>query len=288
MIIRSPLATTAFLALTVTGYAGAVILPPTANWEADLDTPGNNTWTSSVNSATTNPWAFSGNQTPIDVSADTAGTNFASIQSAYSFPSSIAIRPDWQGASVDGGASPSPSSQDATFEFVLRLGDSAGNHVIFETGGANRGTSVTVSGTTLTFRAQQGLDPAMFAEADVSNLAVGEFHQIVATIDMNADVIQTIQVFHNGAFVASAGPADDGSDPDWDGSDDAGLGRINGAITAGSFTNFDGDIAIMRYYRDQVFDVDDAQQNFGALVPEPTSLALLAMGGLLIARRRRG
>lgn len=267
--------------------ATASILPPTANWEADLDTPGDNTWASSVNAASTNPWTFSGSQTPIDVSGDTAGTDFASIQSAYSFPNATAIRPDWQGASVAGGASPSPSSQDATFEFVFRLSDETGNHVLFETGGANRGTSVTLTGTTLTFRAQQGTTAGTFAEASVTNLAVGVFHQVVATIDMNADVIQTIQVFHNGTFVDSAGPADDGADPDWDGSDDAGLGRVNGAITAGTFTNFDGDIAIMRYYRDQVFDATDAQQNFDALVPEPSSLALLGLGGLLVARRRQ-
>jgi len=265
----------------------AAIIAPTINWEADLDDPGDNLWESSVNSASAAPWIFAGPTSPIDVSAATAGTDFLSIQSAYAFPAAAATRSDWgTPADIPGGGG--ASGIDATFEMVFRLGDGAGDHLLFETGGGNMGTSISVSGTTLTYRSQQGTGAGQFAAVSLSNLAVGAFHQIVATIDMNADVIQEIQLFHNGALVGTDGPADDGSDSLWDGSDDAGLGRLNGSVTTGTYSNFDGDIAILRYYRDDVFDAASAQQNFEALaIPEPSASLLAALGLLALTGRRR-
>jgi len=165
----------------------------------------------------------------------------------------------------------------------------ATNHVLFETGGNGRGTSIFLNATTLTFRSQQGTNPGQFAEVMLSNLAVGEFHQIVATIDMESNQISEIELFHNGTSVNTAGPANNGGQSDWDGGDGAGLGTVNSAVAGGgSFTDFDGDIAILRYYRDMDFDQLDAQQNFDALVPEPNTfaIALVALVGVCMAACR--
>lgn len=275
---------TAGLSLVFASSLHSAIIAPTINWEADLDTTNNNLWESSVNAGTATPWTFSASTSPTDISADTAGTNFSAVQSTYSFSPITATRPDWGGGIPGGGG----AGIDATFELVFRLGTATGNQVLFETGGGNMGTAITLSGTTLTFRSQQGTADGTFATIDLPNLTVGTFHQIVATIDMTTDVITQTQLFHNGSLVGFDGPADDGADALWDGSDDAGLGRVNGSVTTGTYANFDGDIAIMRYYRDDVFDLADAQQNFAALaIPEPTTSTLAALSLLALAARRR-
>jgi len=272
-------------------FSRAAIIPPDVNWEADLDTDGNSQWESSVNAGSTDPWNFGSPQTPTDVSGDTAGTDFANIQTAYSFPGAVATREDWDNG-IPGGAG-TPTEEDATFELVFRLNDDSGRHILFETGGSGRGTILFVDGTTLTFESQQG--SGNNAVVSLTGLAVGDFHQVVATIDMESDAIDEIELFHNGQAFAgnTAGPAD-GTQNDWDGGDNAGLGSNNGTnADGGSFTNFDGDIAIMRYYRGTDFNQSQAQQNFGALVPEPSTIALAVMGllglcGELLRRRWRG
>jgi len=102
----------------------AAIIPPTINWEADNDTDGDNEWESDGNN--TDPWVFGSPQSPTDVSGDTAGTDFASIQTAYQFPGATGTREDWD-VNMPGPGSPDPTTQDATFELVFRLDDGTGN-----------------------------------------------------------------------------------------------------------------------------------------------------------------
>ncbi|MGC6565370.1 MAG: PEP-CTERM sorting domain-containing protein [Akkermansiaceae bacterium] len=83
---------------------------------------------------------------------------------------------------------------------------------------------------------------------------------------------------------------------DFAGGDTTGLGGLGGgsltgidnSVVGSTFTNFNGDIAALRYYNREL-SLAEVQQNFDTLtVPEPSSslFALLA-SGFLLGRRKR-
>ena len=256
---------------------------PTVNWEADTDTNGNNVWETDSRYGSTDAWNFGGAQSRIDVSGDTVGTDFSAITTAYSFSGAKAGREDWD-QNIPGGAG---TTVDATFEIVFRLSDDTGDHVLFETGGNGQGTAIYLNGTTLKFRSQQGTGSGQHTTAQVTGLAVGPFHQIVAVLDFNSGQIAGLELFHNGTSGGTAGGANNAAKNDWDGGDNAGLGKVNGSVAGGGdYEDFDGDIAILRYYRNQLFTGTEAQQNYDSL-PEPATLRVIALGLAVQPFRRR-
>ena len=73
-----------------------------------------------------------------------------------------------------------------------------------------------------------------------------------------------------------------------------GIGNIGGGSITGTdngvvnnvYSDFTGDIAIVRYY-DRVLSAAEVQQNYNALIPEPSSLMLALLGTFAIVMRRR-
>ena len=63
-------------------------------------------------------------------------------------------------------------------------------------------------------------------------------------------------------------------------------GGINGGFGAFDAT-FKGEVAAFKFYNDAE-SLQTLQDSYDAVIPEPGSLALLGLGGLLVARRRRG
>ncbi|MCP4474775.1 MAG: hypothetical protein GY821_09485, partial [Gammaproteobacteria bacterium] len=51
---------------------------------------------------------------------------------------------------------------------------------------------------------------------------------------------------------------------DWAGGDGTGLGRVNGSANIGNTTNFEGDIAIVRFYEKALTETE-VQGNFNAI-----------------------
>jgi hypothetical protein len=121
---------------------------------------------------------------------------------------------------------------------------------------------------------------------DDTVLDTDDFIQAVAVTDLAHD---RVRLFVNGRLAEAV----EFTGLDWMGSDGAGLARVDGALGgSGSAVPFDGEIGIFRYYPWALSSLD-VKVNYaavtGTMLPEPSSLALLAIGivGLAVRRRRK-
>ena len=189
------------------------------------------------------------------------------------------------------------SSQDASFELIFRPTDFNNNYFLFETGGNGAGLGIFTRGSDLVFRAQNGPTDAADAEV-IHTLTAGDlnlFHQVVGTINLDpTGGSNSISLYLNDSLIGSDSAT--GVLNDFAGGDTTGLGGLGGgsltgidnSVVGSTFTNFNGDIAALRYYNREL-SLAEVQQNFDTLtVPEPSSslFALLA-SGFLLGRRKR-
>lgn len=291
--------------------ASAAIVPPTLNWDAALDAPGNNFWDSTVNATNARRWNFGSGRSPGGVSDPV----FQVLSKAYS-PAASTMN-SFEGLGFGGT---NPTQQSATFEWVFQAaGSDLGSgvqRVVMESGGDGDGIALMLLDGDLVFRVQQ-YNPGggnngipnhngdVLAQPSTLFPADGRFHQVVGTIDLPNN---QVSLYLDGTLVDQAttliqNPGGSFGNPgnltDWAGGNAAGLGRTNSSIAGnseigGPFTNLAGSVAIVRYYRNQVFTADQVIQNFYALVPEPGTLlvwslvaALGVAAGWRNTRRRR-
>ena len=255
------------------------------NWDAAAPgTAGATQWRTnhSPNGTADLRWNING---PVTLEAVTSATT--KINAAYNIPGSgsiIAIE-DW-----DNDLAPR-SQENATFEFWFKPNSIDGQQMLLEMGGVGSGTAFFIDNGDLEF-VEQTANDTNEAEARIalSPNATDDLHQVVGTIDVSTG---TIQLFLDGTLVASDTNA---GLNDWAGGNPLGIGSIGGNSAAdnfGSLSVFDGQFALLRYYRGVVLGVDDVVINYEALlavapIPEPATLGLLVVGAAgLMGRRRR-
>jgi len=219
-------------------------------WDAARDVGGNAAWTSTTANAFT--WTMASAQTPGDVS----DARFRLLTKSYAFNAARATANDFH-QGVPGDA----SNEDATFEFVLDTdGD---NGVILESGGSGTGSQFDMHNGKLRAHVRPNATP-ITVEADLDSTDSNRFIHVVGVIDLGGQL--TLYVDGTARDNASLGGVGD-----WSGTDNAGLGRVNGTsgssgATSGQETgDFSGQIALMRFYRNTVFDAGDVTTNFEAL-----------------------
>lgn len=226
------------------------------NFQADSDVGANNTW-----SMTTDPtglgnfnWTLTGNPSP--VTADEIVTR--GIKQAYEAPGT---------ASTYSAAGLAAQTQDATFETWFNADNLVGKHVLFETGGDVSGASIVIDGNQLTYTAQTSSTDRMQVSTTLSSASVGHANQVVGTIDFLGGGAAQINLYMNGMLIGSDTLASGFTS--FAGGDGAGLGRVGGNSVAGTpnanvgdFTNFDGQIAINRFYQNKVLSSAEVAANF--------------------------
>jgi arylsulfatase A-like enzyme len=174
------------------------------------------------------------------------------------------------------------SDHSASFEMWVKLANLTRNQVLFETGDAAQGLSLSVGDGNadgvhdeLRFRVLSNNGQYLTGAADINKFAdvIGDFVQITAVVsDDNAD--RYVELYVNGALATRVdGVSGDAGRLDWDGYDNAGLGGSAGVGVGGNggggLRPFDGKllgrIARMRF-QDAAISSEQALTNYNALL----------------------
>jgi hypothetical protein len=239
------------------------------NYDASRDTPGDSTWENDgFGGASGNAldWTFDGGaMSPSAVSH----SGVPGITAAYDFPEAVA-------ASSNSYEFFGQNATGYSFELWFNAQDLNGQHVLFETGGG-KGVALTLDGDQV-----HGFAGTNDLDVEKSATITQGWNQVVITGNMNTD---QMQFFLNGGGRQTGAL---GNAESWSGGNPPGLGQVAGVV-GGSVTPsgpFDGQIGLLRFYNAEL-SAADVEQNYTSIVPEPTSLALLGLGGLTMLGRSR-
>jgi hypothetical protein len=270
------LATLAVIAGTAT--AG---IDPWRQFDAALDTPGDDVW---ENSGTLQPgqgnnFRFATPQSPSAVNDPIA----VGLSAAYDINVTGQIDgADWSFWGQAGGGR--ANHPETTYEVFFRVDNLSGTHLIMEIGGSGAGLSLGMQDGTLVWASNPGGAGTDTTHSVSTSIGTG-WHHAVGVWNRNT---LTTGLYLDGAFVGDVALAP--GTTGWVGGNEATLGGVNtSAATIFDLldvTTFDGAIAAFNYYNGEL-SAAQIEANYNAVfIPAPGSVALLG-AGLLAARRRR-
>ncbi|MDF1825611.1 MAG: PEP-CTERM sorting domain-containing protein [Verrucomicrobiales bacterium] len=262
------------------------------NFDANADQTLDDGWESSVNSGIRD-WEFT-LDTRVGTGNDILQSNtllgdLHGISGRLNFPrtsSGLSDSRDNGGATTYNSA-PGFSTDDASWEFWIRLDNVTDNQIIWESGGSGSGSAFTISGGNLEWVIKNGAATDFVSSA----ITAGEYHHVVgvyerddAAATVNSGSADTMTLYIDGVLVGTT--RDNGAETAmhlWDGGDHAGLGgggastgfASNGAVggsdgalgNIASYTNLDGRIAAYRFY-DGALTSADVANNIAAVQAE--------------------
>ncbi len=275
------------LALTImtAAISTASILPASAaiittgltlNFDAGLDINDNNIWENTQTLQTHNWQLGDGvtrNSSPI--------TGFSGITGSYVFPASGSDSSNNKATARSYESIPeNPTDNSTSFEIWFRPESlDNGDQVLWETGASVYGSSLTIiDGNKLRFTTKNQSENLVI---ETLIPQTNEFIQALVTYDINnPDSTDTLSLYINGELVDTE--TSNGLN-NWGGIDGSGLGGFNGVATGGNgavgdlnFGNFEGEIAIFRFY-ELALSESQVEQNFNEIVTstdinEPSSI----------------
>jgi Divergent InlB B-repeat domain len=248
----SPIATSASGTPAGSTGGGEPVAGTYFEWDASKDAGGDNVWSSTT--ANVYNWTFASNLSPIVLS----DARFDKVTAAYAFPAAkVATSATWNGKG---------DTQPATFEFVIEVNGTNGS--LFETGGSGDGLQVDIVNGVLRGTVAE-TTPAR-ASYQLAAQDIGRLIHIVFVAD---NVNNVVQLYVDGGLKDSQ-PWTLGED--WCGTDSASLGGMAGSQPSGGSTaEFNGKIALFRYYRNHAFSDVEVSQNFAALSSGGSAVANL-------------
>jgi len=165
-----------------------------------------------------------------------------------------------------------------------------GQQCLWESGGTGTGASISLNDSTLAMNVDGG-DLVQTASWDIGCLE-NEFIHAVGTVNLTT---KTVKLYLNGNL-AAIDDTGSGTFNDWCGTDDGGIGIMQGTMGAlgGTWNSFLGDIALFKLYNTEL-SLAQVRLNYTAMgavvVPEPMTMLAVAMSvaglGGYVRRRRR-
>jgi hypothetical protein len=278
----------------IASYVHAAIVTPGYDFytDASLDTDGNARW---EDLTTGNPsgFEFQLDDSPA-VTRVASGSAYSGITHAYNFQGGSTGNEAGALLSLTGTAGAARSflnapgnwtDEDVTIEIWFKPDNltptPSNGQIIFEEGGLN-GFGFFIDNNELRLRKTTG---GLDVGYDISEIS-GEYIHAVGTYDMATGIEE---LFVNGISRAASG----GGTGSWSGGDSAAVGTRGGGYTGGlgrgqqNTESFDGQVAIVRLYRNQILNDTEVLNNFEA-IPEPATLGLMGFStlGLLFRRRK--
>lgn len=159
------------------------------------------------------------------------------------------------------GLTGNPTDSSASFEILFRPADTNDHDMLFETGGTVDGMAISIDGTTLNFQVRDNTTNISTASIDLVTLGITDPTEQFVHVTGVFTIDGQLQLYVNGTLaqtVSGVGLFD------WAGSDGAGLGRVNGSSTMAGAGNFEGDIALFRFY-ERALSGTDVAQNYASL-----------------------
>ena len=262
------------------------IVPPTRNYEATNDTNGvNNTTWQDTDSIGDRNWNFGTNVTPVAVTSA-----YPSITEAYD------LEAIGRGATTGsffnvgiGNASFNPATFELWFrpdpETSLLVGNGAAPQILFETGG---GCATVCFG--LSFYIMDADADGLVDDLVMRAQSNGSANNVEAVADLSAilgdpgdgsvitrDFIQAAGTYETGGTLTlyvNGNQVDTDTNPAvnrWAGSNGAGLGRVNSSVTTSvALQDFEGQMAIFRFYADNALTPAEVLENYETLTPNIT------------------
>jgi hypothetical protein len=230
------------------------------NWEAGVapDGDNDNVWESTTATSALD-WTFnSGAQTPVEVSVrDRPG-----IAKAYAFPAARSTVGTWG----DGGSF--TELQNVTIGLWVRPEQLTGRHVLWETGGDGAGFSITIEDGFIQATGQNSPTNRAIASRQIHRGQTHGLNHLVAAFDLDTGSGAQMDLYLNGVLAATGTTSSPVND--WAGGNGTGLGTVNGNLaghinpSTDGFTDFQGEIAVVRAYENRVLTADEVLDNFAA------------------------
>lgn len=254
-------------------------------WNASTSSPFTELWTPERPTSRVYPeglrWAWQNTNTNGDVLPPqvipVCDESVPGITGAFQFPQARAATntpnltsswgTNWQNQSLN-----NPGTQ-ATFEIWFKPTDLAGTHVLWEIGAVVRGVAFALENNELVYAAAgtNAGAASSYATAHREPITDTNWHQAAIVLDYIGFEVRS---YLDGVLVNTS-PIPPAAGYIWANANQAGLGQLGGnpatapsiagePILAGSFTNYDGMIAIHRYYNEALTDIE-VLVNFDAI-----------------------